>query len=116
MLFEVLSLLKLDGSAGFLKLLLDSLSLILGDAFLDLGGNAFNSGLSLNESETGDGTDNLDNAELGGAEAGHNDIKLSLLLDSGSGGAGGSGSSHSSGGNAELFLESVNELGELKYG
>ena len=48
---------------------------------------------------------------------GQDDVELGLLLGSGSGSAGsGSGNSGSSGGNAELFLQRVNELSELQNG
>ena len=50
-----------------------------------------------------------------GVEAGQDDVKVGLLLSSGSGSAG-SGSGHSGGGHAELFLQSVNQLGQLQNG
>jgi hypothetical protein len=50
----VRSLLQLDGSAGFLDLLLDLLGLVLVDAFLDRLWSAFDQRLRLAEAKAGD--------------------------------------------------------------
>ena len=53
-------LLDLDGCADGLELSLESLCVFLGDAFLDLGRNAFDHCLCLCEAEAGDAADFLD--------------------------------------------------------
>ncbi len=98
-----------------LELGLELLGVFLGDAFLDLGGDALDQALRLGEAQAGDGADFLDDLDLLGTEAGHHDVELGLLLDDGAGsdsGAGGDGG----GGNAEGVLQRVNELTELQDG
>ena len=58
--------------------------------------------------------DSLDDLDLLGADLGQHHVELGLLLSSGSGSAAGGGSGHSGGGDAELLLQSVDELGELQ--
>jgi 5'-nucleotidase/UDP-sugar diphosphatase len=109
------NLLEFDSGAGAFELGLELLGLFLGNAFLDLGRDAFDKGLGLCETQAGDGADFLDDGDLVCAEAGHNDVKLGLLLD-GSGSGGGSGSCGGGGGDAEGLLESMYELAELENG
>ena len=63
-------LLDLDGGADGLELSLESLSVFLGDAFLDLGRHALDHGLGLSQTQTGDAADFLDDLDLLGTEAG----------------------------------------------
>ena len=110
-------LLQLDLGADGLESLLDFLGLVLGDGFLDLGGDAFNKSLGFAEAETGDLADDLDDLDLLSAEAGHDNVKLSLLFSSGSAGSrssSNSNSSGSSGGNAELILKSMDQLSQVQ--
>ena len=107
-------LLNFDSCADLCELLFDGLSLVLGDAFLDLRGNAFNSGLRLSQTLACDLTDSLDDLDLLSAESCHNNVKLGLLRSSGSSGAAGSGGSSPGGRrNAEFFLKSMNQIGKL---
>ena len=71
-------------------------------------------GLAEAKAQTGDLTDSLDDLDLLGADLGQHHVELGLLLSSGSGSTAGGGSSHSGGGDAELLLQSVDELGELQ--
>ena len=60
--------------------------------------------------------DDLDDLDLlSGVETGQDHVELGLLLGSGSSSAG-SGSGHGGGGHAELFLQSVDQLGQLQNG
>ena len=103
-------LLQLDLAADFLDLLLQSLGILLGQTLLHGGGSALDGSLGLGQTQTHDLTDDLDDLDLlSGIEAGQNDVEVGLLLSSGSSSAG-SRSSHGSGGNAELLLQSVNQL------
>src|SRR6476646_11761568 len=99
------SLLELDGSAGFLDLLLDLLGLVLVDAFLDGLRRAFDERLGFAQAEAGDRADLLDHVDLLPAVAGQNDVEFGLLFG---GGAGSGGSSRrrgngSGGGNAPFL-------------
>ncbi len=72
--------------------------------------------MSLQRQQTISLTDDLDDLDLlSGIETGQDDVEVGLLLSSGSSSTG-SGSSHGSGGNAELLLQSVNQLAELQNG
>jgi hypothetical protein len=108
-------LLELDGSADSLELSLEGLGVFLGNAFLDLGGNAFDHSLCLGEAETGDAADFLDDLDLLSTEAGHDNVKLGLLFDDGAGSDSGTGGD-GSGGDTEGVLQGVDELAELKNG
>ena len=83
-----LKLLELDGGTDAFELGLEGLGIFLGDAFLDLGGDALDQSLGLGQAQTGDAADFLDDLDLLSAEIGHDDVELGLLLDS-SGSAGG---------------------------
>ena len=116
MVFGSKLLLELDGGADGLELSLESLGVFLGDAFLDLGGDALDQTLRLGEAETGDGADFLDDLDLLSTEAGHDNVKLGLLLDHGASSGTGGGSSDSGGGDTEGVLKSMDELGQLENG
>src|SRR5689334_23008688 len=90
------SLLELDGSAGFLDLLLDLLGLVLGNTLLDGLRSAFDQRLRLAEAKAGDRADFLDHVDLLAAVAGENHVKFGLLFGgrSGSTAAGGSRASN----------------------
>ena len=59
-----IELLDLDGSADSFELSLEGLGVFLGDAFLDLGGNAFDQLLGIGQAQAGDAADFLDDGEL----------------------------------------------------
>ena len=99
---------------GF-ELSLESLCIFLGNAFLDLGGNAFDHCLCLCEAEAGDAADFLDDLDLLCAESGHNDVELGLLFDCCCGDAC-CGSGDCCCGDTEGVLKCVDELAELKNG
>ena len=109
------NLLDFDGGADSLELSLQSHCVFLGDAFLDLCGNGFDHCLCLGKAQTGDTADLLDDLDLLCAEAGHDNVKLGLLFNSGTGSDSGAGSNSSSG-NTEGVLQSMYELAELKNG
>lgn len=110
-------LLEGDSSASLFELGFDFLSLVLGNAFLDSLRSVLDNFLGFLEAETGDLADNLDDGDLVVAEALEDDVELGLLLSSASLGSRSSSNSHgSSGGNAEDFLELLDELGELQGG
>ena len=77
-------LLNLNLCACSLESLLNRLSLILGNAFLNGLRSTLNHLLSFLKSETGDLTNCLDNVELLSAEGLENNVELSLLLCCGS--------------------------------
>ena len=77
-------------------------------------GGSLNGSLGLGQAQTGDLTDSLNDLDLLGADLGQHHVELGLLFSSGSGSTAGGGSSHSGGGDAELLLQSVDELGELQ--
>ena len=58
-MFE-LGLLELDGGADGLELSLESLSVVLGQAFLDLGRHTLDQALGLSPAQTGDGANGLE--------------------------------------------------------
>ena len=109
-------LLDLGLGAGFLQLGNQLLGVFLGDSFLQGLGAVVNQILGVLQTQTGSGTDNLDNAQLGSAGGLQDDVELGLLLDLSSSGSSGSGNSSSSGGNAENILQGVNQLGQLQNG
>ena len=77
-------LLDLDFGSCSLKLLLDLLSVFFGNAFFDRLRSGFNKILRIFQTETGDGTDFLDDVDLARAGIGENNIEFSLLFSSGS--------------------------------
>ena len=111
-------LLDLDGSAGGNQLLLEFLGIFLGDALLDVLRATLDQSLRFLQTQTGDLADDLDDAQLLVAETGQNNVKLGLLLSGRSGsGSGAAGNSNgSSSGNAELLLDSLDQLIELQNG
>src|SRR5215213_4674339 len=111
-------LFELDGSAGFLDLLLDLLGLFLVDAFLDRLGSAFDQRLGLAEAELGDRADLLDDVDLLATVAGQDHVELGLLFfDRASGsGSGRSGSDSGRSRYAPLLFKRLGQLGGLKDG
>ncbi len=115
--FAMLKLLDLNNSAGSLKGLLEGLSLILGNAFLNVLGSALNKLLSFLQAKAGDLTNSLDNVELLSAEFLQNYVKLGLLLSGGSSSACyGYNTYGSSSGYAELLLNCLYKVSKLKNG
>ena len=101
-------------SSCFLKLL----GILLGDALLQSLRSALDESLGLGQTQAGDLADSLDDLDLGSSvETGEDDVELGLLLGSGGSSAGsGSSDSSGSGGNAELFFQSVDQLRQLQNG
>src|SRR5690606_2167594 len=94
-------LLELDGTAGFLDLLLDLFGLGLVDAFLERLRRALDEGLGFGQAQAGDGADFLDHLDLLAAVTGQDDVELGLLLGGGAGittTSGGGGNGDGSGG------------------
>ena len=77
----MVKLLNLNSCAGLDELSLDLLSVLLGDAFLNVLGATLDQVLSLLQAQTGDLADDLDNAQLLVTETGQNDVELGLLLN-----------------------------------
>jgi hypothetical protein len=75
------ALLDFDGRANFDELLLEFLSLGLGNAFLDRLGGTLHEILGLFEAQTRDRSHDLDDLDLLGARCRQDDVKLRLLLD-----------------------------------
>ena len=92
---EGVKLLNLNLSASLFQLLLDVVSLSLGDLLLDSLGSAINDSLSLLQAQTGDLLNDLDDLHLGSASLSQDDVELGLLFLSGSSSASSSGSSSS---------------------
>ena len=113
---EGVKLLNLNLSASLFQLLLDVVSLSLGDLLLDSLGSAINDSLSLLQAQTGDLLDQLDDAHLASASLDQDDVELGLLFLSGSSSASSSGSSSSNSGNTELFAVSVDQFLQLQNG
>ena len=111
-------LLDFDLRAGFGELLGDVVGLFLGDVLLDGLRAVVDEVLGFLQAQAGDLTDDLDDLDLVGAEVRENGGELGLLLRGGSSGGGGGGGDgdRSGGGNAELFLKRLDELGELQNG
>src|SRR3954463_7259037 len=111
----MVSLLELDGRAGFLELLLELLGLVLGDAFLDRLRSGLDQGLRLGQAQAGDGADFLDDVDLLATVAGKDHVEFGLLFSGGCTGAGatsGRSSCDSSGsGNAPLLFEHLGKVG-----
>ena len=79
------NLLQLDLAAGLFDLLLHSLGIVLGQAFLQGVGHALDGSLGLGQAQTGDFADDLDDLDLlSGVEASQDHVELGLLLSSGS--------------------------------
>src|SRR3954463_4862394 len=115
----MVSLLELDGRAGFLELLLELLGLVLVDAFLDRLRSGLDQGLRLGQAQAGDGADFLDDVDLLATVAGEDHVELGLLFSCGGGSppTGRSGNRNGSGGgNAPLLFEELRELGRLEDG
>ena len=77
-----LNLFEFDGSAGFLKFGSDFVGSVLGHAFLNVGGSAFDESLSVAKTETGDFTDSLDDGDLVAADLFQYDGEFGLLFSS----------------------------------
>src|SRR6187200_511725 len=112
------SLLELDGSAGFLDLLLDLLGFVLVDAFLDGLRSAFDERLGFAQAEAGDGADFLDDVDLLATVAGEDHVEFGLLFSSrASGGDSRAGNGNGSGGrNAPLLFEQLRKLCSFEDG
>src|SRR4051794_4373459 len=109
---------ELDSGAGFFELALGFFGVSLGDVFLNGLGGAVNQSLGLGQAETCKLANGLDDVNLGGTGARQNDRKGGLLFGgrgvvTTSGGAG-SNSHRSSGGNAIVLLEDLDELRQLE--
>ena len=100
-----LSLLKLDGSAGFGKSRLNLLSFVLGNALFDRLRSCLNEILCVLQTQTRDLTDCLDDVQLLCAEACKDNVELGLLLSCGS-----------CCGYTELLLNRLQEIGKLQNG
>ena len=111
-----LKLLQLSLSAGFLQIGNQLLGIFLGDSFLQGLGSVVNQILGFLQAQAGSGADNLDDVQLGSASGLQDDVELGLLFNLSSSGNSGAGNSSGSGGNAENFLQSVNQLGQLQNG
>ena len=109
-----IKLLDLALGADLFQLSLDSLGVLLGDALLQSLGSSLDSSLGLSQAQTGQLANDLDDLDLLGADLRQDDVELVLLLNGSSSSSASGGSSHSSGGNAELFLQSVDQLGQLQ--
>ena len=79
-----LKLLQLDLSADLGQLLLDVLGISLGSLLLQLGVRGLNQLLGLHQGSTGQLLNGLDDLHLVGANVSQDDVKLGLLLLSGS--------------------------------
>ena len=111
------NLLQLALSAGFFQLLDDFVSSSLVDVLLDGLGSVIDQILGFLKAKAGDLTDDLDDVDLLVADFLEHNGELGLLFSSGSACAGsGSNGNGSSGGYAELFLQSLYQLGKLKNG
>ena len=112
-----IKLLNLNLSACSLELLLDGVSLILGNLLLNSLGSAVYESLRFLQAETCDLTNNLDNADLAGACALEDNVKLGLYSRSSSAAVNGTCNSNcSSSAYTKLILYSVYELGKLENG
>ena len=108
-------LLEFDLSASLFELSLESLSVVLGNCFLDSLGSAVNNSLSFLQTKTGSLTDSLDDSNLVAAGSLQDNVKLSLLFLSSACISSRTGNCNSSGsGYAELILYSVYEICELE--
>ena len=79
-----LGLLQLSSRAGFDQLLDGGFSVGLGHAFLDVLRSAVDQVLGFLQTQAGDFTHGLDDADLVGASAGQDNVELGLLFSSGS--------------------------------
>ena len=109
-------LLEFDSGADSFELSLHGFGIFLGNGFLDLGGDAFDQGFGIGQTQAGDAADFLDDLDLLGTEGSHDNVKLGLLFHDGASGGTGSGSGNGGGGNTEGFLQRMNELGQLENG
>ena len=109
-------LLEGDDSASSLELLLGSLCVVLGGTLENVARSGLDESLGLLEAQRGDLADNLDDSDLVVAERLENNVEIGLLLGSLSSASSRSSSNgdRSSSGDAELFLEVMDELGKLE--
>ena len=107
-----MSLLELDSSACSFQLSLELFSLSLGNLLLKSLGSSLNSFLSFLKGKTNSVLNSLDNVHLSVAEGDENYVELGLFSLSGSA-CYGTCCCYDSG-NTVLFLDSFNELCELK--
>src|SRR5215210_5409444 len=112
-------LLQLDARACLLELALELLALVAVDALLDRLGGLVHERLGLLEAEAGGSADDLDHLDLLFAGAREDDVdRQRLLLGGGAVAAsarGGRSGSDRLRGHAELFLERLDQLGQLEY-
>src|SRR5207245_372644 len=114
-------LLNFDSGAGVLELLGHGLSFLSVDAFLDRLGRLVNQVLGLFQAEAGDLPDDLDDADLGVAGPGQDDVELRLLrLGGGRGCPAGDGRrchGHGSGSRyAVLLLDGLDRVHHVDHG
>src|SRR6185369_7352450 len=107
-----LNLLQFDGAAGIFDLLLELLSLVLVDAFLDRLRGALDQRLGFAEAKPGDRADFLDDVDLLATVAGQDDVEFGLLFSgrAGSSGGGRRSGNRGGGGNAPLLFERLGEI------
>ena len=109
-------LLKLNSCANFVKLILDLFSFFLANGLFKSLGSAVNNSLCISKTKAGDLTNNLDNLNLLCASFLKNNLKLGLLFSGSSATSSRSCNCNSSSGrNAKLLFNSLNELRKLKY-
>ncbi len=116
---SVVTLLEFDGCAGFFELLFDLGGFVFGRTFLNGFRSAFDEVFGFLEAEAGDGTDFLNDVDLLVASGGEDYVKLVFLSGSFASASGGSSSGNgygSSGGNAPLLLESLDDVGNFENG
>ena len=111
-----LRVLDLDLGAGSLEILGELLSVFLGDGFLDGLGSVVNQVLGFLQAQAGNGTDDLDDVQLGSTGGLQDDVELGLLFHFDSTGSGTGGDSGSGGGDTEGLLEGMDKLGQLEHG
>ena len=108
-------LLNFDFCASFGELSSESVSVCLGDAFLDCLGSAFNEILCVLQTETGNFADNLDDVELTSACGLQDNVEFSLFFSCCCcGSCTCCCDCDGSCGNAEFFFESLNEVCEFE--
>src|SRR5690606_41147393 len=99
------SLLELDFSASFFKLLLSSFGISLGHGFLDGLGGTVNEVLGFFQAQAGDFTHGLDDADLVRADFSQHDVEFGLFFSSSTRGATGCGSSAGDSGGSSRHTE-----------
>ena len=98
------------GSASFFQFGFHGFSISFGNMFFDGVGSSINGSFGFFQAQAGQFTNNFDYVDLAGTSFFQHNVEFGLF----SSGSAGSRSSHGSGGNAELLLQSVDELGELQ--